>query len=93
MKNKISLPLTLALMGFIGIHSVAHAEMKYKTNFIAKTDFQSVDWNGGKASLPYTVEKSTDGIHFYAINEKSAGGKKFFLRSRFLTAAEIFFSL
>jgi len=29
----------------------AFAEIRYKTNFIAKTDFQSVDWNGGKATV------------------------------------------
>ncbi len=51
MKNNTCLPLALALIGFIGMHSVAHAEMKYKTNFIAKTDFQSFDWNGGKATV------------------------------------------
>jgi hypothetical protein len=51
MKNKICLPLIMALVGSIGMHSVACAEIKYKTSFIGKTDFQSIDWNGGKATV------------------------------------------
>ncbi len=34
----------------VGLHQIAHAETKYKTTFVGKTDFQSIDWNGGKAT-------------------------------------------
>lgn len=35
----------------ISINQVTQAETKYKTTYIAKTDIQSLDWNGGKASV------------------------------------------
>ncbi len=34
-----------------GLHQSAHAEIKYKSTFVGKTDFQSIEWNGGKATV------------------------------------------
>lgn len=30
---------------------VSHAETRYKTSAVAKTDFQTMDWNGGKVTV------------------------------------------
>ena len=43
--------LFFSIVMFIGLNQAAMAEMKYKTTFVAKTDFQTVDWNGGKATV------------------------------------------
>ena len=51
MKNKSLTYVVLLSAILIGLSQNALAEMKYKTNYIAKTDFQSIEWNGGKASV------------------------------------------
>lgn len=43
--------VVLSFFFLMGLVQSAHAEMKYKTSFVAKTDFQSLDWNGGKATV------------------------------------------
>lgn len=43
---------SLALMVLcLGIGSTAMAGTKYKTSAIAKSDFQTMDWNGGKVTV------------------------------------------
>ncbi len=49
MKTKNMAHFILATLVVMGLHQTAHAEMKYKTTFVGKTDFQSIEWNGGKA--------------------------------------------
>jgi len=51
MKIKRLAHFIFAAVLFIGINQIAQAEMKYKTTFVGKTDFQSVEWNGGKATV------------------------------------------
>lgn len=51
MKNKYLVNLALTAAFLASYSQYAFAEIKYKTNFIAKTDFQSIDWNGGKATV------------------------------------------
>jgi len=51
MKQKNLARFIFATVILTGLNQSALAEMKYKTTFVAKTDFQTVDWNGGKATV------------------------------------------
>lgn len=51
MMKKILSHIILYFFMLMGLHQAAHAEMKYKTTFTGKTDFQTLDWNGGKATV------------------------------------------
>ncbi len=51
MKLSITTRTFLAGIFLLSINQISVAETKYKTSFIAKTDFQTIDWNGGKATV------------------------------------------
>ena len=48
--NKISTSLTLIAV-LAGVASTAVAGTTYKTSAVAKSDFQTMDWNGGKVTV------------------------------------------
>ncbi len=51
MKEKKLTHLILATAISVGLNQNVFAEMKYKTTLTAKTDFQALEWNGGKATV------------------------------------------
>ena len=47
-----TMPKMATLAAFmICLSGVSHAETKYRTSAVAKTDFQTQDWNGGKVTV------------------------------------------
>jgi len=48
-----------------------------------------LNWSGGKKYLPFTIERSNDGVNFNTIFEPLANNKKLHLRKKVLSPAEI----